>query len=57
MKYAVEAKVLTNGKVIAKIRPALEGEESNMRETNLCGVLIDVFDSRQEAEDYYKQYK
>ena len=29
MKYAVEARIFDNGKIIAKVRPALDGEVSS----------------------------
>lgn len=57
MKYAVEARIFNNGKIIAKVRPAEDGEESHMTETKLCDIWVDVFDSREEAEDFCKQYR
>lgn len=33
MKYAVEARIFNNGKIVAKMRPAEQGEENKCRET------------------------
>lgn len=57
MKYAVEARIFNNGKIIAKVRPAEDWEEDSMTETALCDIWVDVFDSRAQAEDFCKQYK
>lgn len=57
MKYAVEARIFDNGKIIAKVRPAEDGEESYMTETKLCDIWVDVFDGKEEAEDFCKQYR
>ena len=57
MKFAVEARIFNNGKIIAKVRPAEDGEESCMAETKLCDIWVDVFDTKAEADDFCKQYK
>lgn len=57
MKYAVEARIFNNGKIIAKVRLAEDGEESSMTETKLCDIWVDVFDTKEEADDLYKQYR
>lgn len=57
MKYAVEARIFNNGKIIAKVRQAEDGEESGMSETKLCDIWIDVFETKEEADDFCKQYK
>ena len=57
MKYAVEARIFNNGKIVAKIRPAEQGEESNCRETRTCDVWTDVFEDEFEAEEFLKGYK
>lgn len=57
MKYAVEARIFNNGKIVAKMRPAEQGEESKCRETRTCDVWIDVFDDEFEAKDFLKGYK
>ena len=54
MKYAVEARIFNNGKITAKVRPTEDGEESYMTETKLCDIWVDVFDSREGAEDFCK---
>lgn len=56
-RYAVEAKFFNNGKLIAKIRKALEGEESGCTETRSCDIWVDVFDSEKEARDFLQEYK
>ena len=38
MKYAVEARIFNNGKIVAKMRPAEPGEENNYHETRTCDV-------------------
>lgn len=57
MKFAVEARIFDNGKIIAKVRPAEDGEESSMTEAKLCDIWVDVFDTKYEADDFCKQYK
>ena len=56
-RYAVEAKFFNNGKLIAKLRKALEGEESGCTETRSCDIWVDVFDSEKEARDFLQEYK
>ncbi len=56
-RYAVEARIFSNGKIMAKVRLAQEGEESGCQETRLCDVWIDVFDTKQEAERFCAEYK
>lgn len=56
-RYAVEAKIFNNGKIVAKMRKASEGEESGCTETRSCDVWVDVFDSEQEAEDFLREYE
>lgn len=57
MKYAVEARIFYNGKIVAKMRPAEPGEENNYHETRTCDVWTDVFDEGLEAEEFLKGYK
>lgn len=57
MKYAVEARIFNNGKIIVKARLAEDGEENSVNETRICDIWIDVFDSKEEADDFCKQYK
>lgn len=57
MKFAVEARIFDNGKIIVKVRPAEDGEESSMTETKLCDIWVDVFDTKEEADDFCRQYK
>lgn len=56
-RYAVEAKFFNNGKLIAKMRKALDGEESGCTETRSCDIWVDVFDSEKEARDFLQEYK
>lgn len=56
-RYAVEAKIFDNGKIVAKMRKALEGEESGCTETRSCDIWVNVFDSEQEAKDFLRDYK
>lgn len=57
MKYAVEAKVFDNGRMVARVRPARDGEESGCTETRSCDVWVDVFDSEVEAIRFCNDYK
>ena len=38
MRYAVEAKIFNNGKIVARVRPAYDGEESGCTETRNCDI-------------------
>ncbi|MEG0595106.1 MAG: hypothetical protein RR514_07795 [Christensenella sp.] len=57
MKYAVEGRVFDNGKIIAKVRLARQGEGSEYIEAERCDIWIDVFDNEQEANKFYDEYK
>ena len=57
MKYAVEARIFNNGRIVAKTRPAMNGEESSYTETRSCDVWVDVFDTAEEAERFARSYK
>ncbi len=57
MKYAVEAKVFHNGKIVARVRPADDGEENGCTETRTCDIWVDVFDDEQEARRFCRDYK
>lgn len=56
-RWAVEAKVFTAAKIVAKIRPAEPGEESGCQETRSCDVWVDIFDTYEEAADYLRDYR
>lgn len=55
-RYAVEARIFNNGKIIVKVRPAEDGETSRVENKEMCDVWVDVFDSKSEADDFCKQY-
>ena len=57
MKYAVEAKIFDNGKVMARVRLARDGEESGYAETRRCVILVDIFDDPYEAARYCEGYR
>ncbi len=57
MKYAVEAKVFNNGRIVAKVRPALEGEEDGCRETRTCDIWTDIFETEEDAQSFCNDYK
>lgn len=57
MKYAVEARIFNNGKIVAKVRPAFDDEESGCTEARTCDIWIDVFDTEEEARRFYYDYK
>ena len=52
MMYAVEAKIFNSGKIVAKVRPAMEGEQEGCRETRFCDIWVDIFDSEDEARRF-----
>lgn len=56
MKYAVEARIFDNGKIVAKVRPAEDGEENHVTDTDTCDIWVDVFEDQRVAEDFCKQY-
>lgn len=55
-RYAVEARIFNNGKIIVKVRPAEDGETSHVENKEMCDVWVDVFDEKSEANDFSKQY-
>ena len=57
MKYAVEARVFYNGRVVTKIREAEAGEINFRTETNTCEIWVDVFDTKEEALRFQDEYK
>lgn len=57
MKYAVEARIFDNGKIIAKVRPALDGEVSSCTEARTCDIWIDIFETEKEARQFCNDYK
>lgn len=57
MKYAVEARIFNNGKIMAKMREAREGEEDTYKDTRSCDIYIDIFDSEEEACAYLQDYR
>lgn len=57
MRYAVEARIFNNGKIMARVREAQEGEQEGCKETRNCDIWVDVFDTREEAEKFCWEYK
>ncbi len=57
MKYAVEARIFNNGKIVTKVRKAEDGEESGCKETRTCDIWVDVFDTEAEAIRFANEYK
>lgn len=57
MKYAVEARIFHTGKIVTKVRPALDGEEDRREETRTCDIWIDVFETIQEAQKMAAEYR
>lgn len=55
-RYAVEARVFNNGKIVAKVRSAEDGETNRLENKEMCDVWVDVFDSKSEADEFCKQY-
>lgn len=57
MNYAVEARIFNNGRIVAKVRDAMEGEVSDHYETEKCDIWIDVFPSYKEAQKFCGDYR
>ena len=57
MKFAVEARVFGNGRIVSKVRPAGEFEEDSHRETNTCDIWVDVFDTEAAARAFESGYR
>lgn len=57
MKYAVEARIFNNGKIVAKVRPAGEYEEDSCRETNSCDIWVDIFETEKDAREFAAGYR
>lgn len=57
MKYAIEARIFSNGKIVTKVRKAEDGEISGCKETRTCDIWIDVFDTEAEAIRFANEYK
>ncbi|CAK7002704.1 hypothetical protein [Tissierella sp.] len=57
MKYAVEARIFNNGKIVTKVREAEDGETSGCKETRTCDIWIDVFETEGEAIRFANEYK
>lgn len=56
-KYAVEARIFSNGKIIAKVRHAEDGETNGCTETRSCDIWIDIFDNEKDARQFCNDYK
>ena len=56
MKYAAEARIFDNGRIITRVRPAQDGEEDHMKETEKYDIWVDIFEDEQEALDFCRQY-
>lgn len=57
MKYAVEARIFNNGKIVAKMRKASTDETSFYRETRSCDIYVDVFENEQGAKEFLNEYR
>ena len=57
MKYAVEARIFNSGKIISRVRPAMDGEEVGCTETRSCDIWVDIFDTEREAQQFCNDYK
>ena len=55
--WAGEARVFSNGKIVAKVREAKEEEESRREEARTCDVWVDIFEDRKEADRFCRDYK
>lgn len=57
MKYAVEARIFDSGRIVAKVRPALNGEQDSCRETHNCDIWVDIFETQAEAVRFAEDYR
>lgn len=57
MKYAVEARIFDNGRIVAKVRSAVDGEKGGCTETRSCDVWVDIFDTKEEAQSFCDDYR
>lgn len=57
MKYAVEARIFNNGKIVAKVREAEEWEKDTYKETRSCDIYVDIFGSAEEARAFLRDYR
>lgn len=57
MKYAVEARIFITGRIVTKVRTALDGEEDRHEETRTCDIWIDIFETIQEAQKMAAEYR
>lgn len=55
-RYAVEARIFNIGVVVTKVRPAEPWEKTRRLGTENGVIWTDVFDSREEAEEFRLQY-
>lgn len=55
-RYAVEARIFNIGIVVTKVRLAEHWEKTRRLETKNGVIWIDVFNSREEAEEFRLQY-
>lgn len=57
MKYAVEARIFDNGRIVTKVRPAEDGETNHSVYMANCSTWVDVFDNENEARQFSLEYK
>lgn len=57
MKYAVEARIFNTGKIVAKVREAEEWEKDVYKDTRSCDIYVDIFDSKDDAEAFLRDYR
>ena len=57
MTYAVEARIFNSGKIVALVREARPDEVDGYTETRSCDIWVDIFDTREEAARFAKEYR
>jgi len=55
--YAVEARIFNSGKIVARVRPAVDGEKCGCTETRSCDIWVDIFENEREARQFCNDYK
>lgn len=57
MKYAVEARIFGDNRIVAKVRSAEDGETSGYTQTRTCDIWVDVFENEDEAISFKREYR
>ena len=56
-KWAVEARIFNNGKIVVKVRKPFPDEEEGCTDTRICDVWVDFFETEEAAEQFAADYR